>query len=106
MGRIVEPADINNSVSTSVTVGTGSTQVLPTRLGRKRRTDIIITNLSPTTVYLSKGDQDAVTSTGIVLQQNQSWLSSDDAGSSCWQGAVNGIATSSSTVAVEETFEN
>lgn len=102
---IVQFEDIDQSAATAVSVTTSDTVVLPSRLGKPRRTVLVITNLSPTTIYLSKGDAAAVSGTGIALQQNQTWSESDDGGFDCFQGAIHALGSSgTSSVAVMETI--
>lgn len=105
MAPVVTFQDIDQSASTAASVGTSSTTVLPTRLGKPRRTQFIITNLSPTTVYVTKGDAPAVSGTGVPLQQNQSWTESDDGGFKCFQGAVQALGSGASTVSIVETID-
>jgi len=105
MARVVTFEDIDQSASTAASVGTSSSTVLPTRLGKPRRTQFVLTNISPTTVYVSKGEAPAVSGTGVPLQQNQSWSESDDGGFKCYQGAIQAIGSGASTVAIVETID-
>jgi hypothetical protein len=105
MARVVEWDDIDQNQSGTVSVSTTSVQLVPSRLGLHRRTQLIITNTSPTTVTIVKGGADAVANIGIRLMQNQTYIESDDGGFRCWQGAIQAIASASSTVVFMETIE-
>jgi len=99
---IVGFSDIDQSASTTKTVEVTDTEVLPSRLGKPRRSACMVTNVSPTTVYVSLGDSPAKANAGIVLQRNQTATIADDAGFDCYQGAIRAIGSAQSTVAVIE----
>jgi hypothetical protein len=105
MGKKVEWNDIDLSQSKTATVTTTSTELTPSRLGLSRRTQLIVTNTSPTTLTLYKGASAAVAGRGILLSQNQTYIESDDSGFKCWQGAIWAVASASSTVTMVETTE-
>jgi len=105
MGRTVEASDIDLCQSGSASVTTSTSELLPTRLGRSRRTQVIIQNTSATVVTLFKGDDAAIANRGIRLSQNQQYIEADDAGYKCWQGAFQAIASAASTVVFVETTE-
>jgi len=98
--------EIDASQSTSASVSTSDAEILPTRLGRKRRSALIITPVtSGVIVYLSFGDRPAVASTGIVVLQNQPAQDTDSGDTyKCWQGAVHAIASGNGTVSIMEKF--
>lgn len=106
MTATVSWEEIDDSTSSSATVTTSSSQLLPSRLGKKPRTQLVIINTSATTVTLVKGEQTAVANAGIRLTQNQTYIESTDAGSKCWQGAIQAVASGNSTVAYVETIKN
>jgi len=99
---IVGFEDIDQSASTTKTVEVTDTELLPSRLGKPRRSACMVTNVSPTTIYVSLGDSPATANAGIVLQQNQTATIADDAGFDCYQGAIRAIGSAQSTVAVIE----
>lgn len=105
MGKVVSWNDIDQTQSGSTTVTTSSTELLPSRLGKTRRTQIIIQNTSATVLTLLLGDADAVANVGIRLAQNQQLIMADDAGFKCWQGAIHAVASAASTVVYVETAE-
>lgn len=99
---IVQIQDIDTSASTTKTVEVTDTVLLPSRLGQPRRSAYMVTNLSPTTVYVTQGDTPAVANAGVPLQQNQTWSNADDGGFDCYQGALHAIGSAQSTMAVIE----
>lgn len=97
---------MQGSSNRSVAITTTSSELAPQVIGAVRRTQIIITNTSGTTLTVNKNDtQAAVAGTGILLSQNQSYIESDDGGFRCWQGAWQAVGSANSTVSVVETFE-
>lgn len=92
------------STAYTQTVGATEIEVSPTRLGRSRRVQFILTNLSAVTVTLTKGDSAAVANKGIILAQNQTYIESDDGGYNCWQGAFRVVASGAGTVSIVESF--
>lgn len=103
--RVVTYDDIDLAQVKSQTVDTTELELVPSRLGKARRTQLYVINTSATTLTLMKGDNTVAAGTGIRLTQNQSWTESDDAGSKCWQGAVRAVASAASTVVFVETTE-
>lgn len=104
-----QPVDIDEidaSQSTNAAVSTSDTEILQTRLGRRRRSALIITpTTSGVVVYISFGDRPAVATTGIVVLQNQPMQDTDSGDTyKCWQGAVHAIASGAGNVSIMEKF--
>jgi len=89
----------------SASLTTSSSQIAGPVIGEVRRVQLIITNISPTTVTIAFGDDAAVANQGILLSQNQTYIESDDVAFRCWQGAIQGIGSAASTLSVSERFE-
>lgn len=102
--RLIESTDIARSNAITKSVNTTAVELLPTRLGRTRRTQFIVTNSSATTLTLSKGET-VTAGQGLVLYQNQTYIESDDAGFDCWQGAVYAVASAATTAVAVEVFD-
>lgn len=93
------------SSANTFTVTTTTTTIANRCLGKVRRTQLIITNLSAGTLTINKNDtQAAVANQGIILAQNQTFIEADDAGYSCWQGAVQAVGSTTLSVSVVESF--
>lgn len=105
MGRIVEFNDIYRAYPQSKTVTTSGGELSPSRMGKTRRTLLTITNTSATTVYVTFGDEAAVSGVGFPLVQGQTLTDADVGLENTWQGAVQAIATGTSTVILTEQFE-
>ena len=88
----------------SIALTTSSSQILAPCVGDVRRVQIVITNLSPTTVTIAFGDDAAIANQGIILSQNQTYIESDDVAFRTWQGAVQGVGSAASTLSVSERF--
>lgn len=113
MGRFVTLADIDGSKPTSVTAGVATSTLSKSRENLPRRKSITITPTSGI-IYLSFGDFDATTTSGIQLQSGQTlnWTESlnggdeDDASGWIFQGAIQVIGNGAGiTVLVQETFD-
>lgn len=105
MGKPVEWDEIDNATPRAVTVGVASVELAPTRLGRNRRKQIVITPITAgVTCYLCKGDTPAVASQGIPLAASQAWVESEDNGVAIYQGAYQIIANGAGTVTISEVF--
>jgi hypothetical protein len=89
----------------SASVTTSSGQIAGPVIGDVRRVQIVITNISPTTVTIAFGDDAAVANQGILLSQNQTYIESDDVAFRTWQGAIQAIGSAASTLSVSERFE-
>jgi len=89
----------------AVSVTTASGAICFECVGKVRRVQLIITNISPTTVTIAPGDDAAIANQGILLAQNQTYIESDDAAFRCWQGAVQAIGSANSTLSVTERFD-
>lgn len=105
MARTVTYGDIDLANHKSTSVSTADVELIPSRLGRHRRKQLLITNTSATTVTVVKGEGPATAGTGIRLTQGQTYIEADDAGFSTWQGPVHAIASAASTVVHTETIE-
>lgn len=103
VSKRVDWEDIYGSQPHTAAVTTSEAELVPSRLGKTRRTQLIIQNTSPTVVTITKGDDPAVANVGIRLTQNQTFIESDDAGFLCWQGAVHVVGSGASTVVWNET---
>ena len=78
----------------TATVGTSSVTLFKRVLLGQKRIEFAITNTSSTQdVYIFMGNIAAVSGSGIKLTPNTSFIQSTDAGSSCWQGEVQCIAS-------------
>jgi len=97
---------VQTTSNQAASVTTSSSEILPVRFGAFRRVQLVITNISATTVTIAKGDATAVANAGILLTQNQSWVESSDAGAQCWQGAIQAIGSAASTLAIVEMLES
>jgi len=78
----------------TVLVSTTSLEVAADLEGLEKRTDLIIRNTSPNAVdiiTLSLGRNAAVANAGIVLRQNEIWMSSTDISNPAWSGAIQAI---------------
>jgi len=95
------PTQSKNSAS----VTTASSQIAGPVIGDVRRVQIVITNISPTTVTIAFGDDAAIANKGILLSQNQTYIESDDVAFRTWQGAIQAIGSAASTLSVSERFE-
>lgn len=105
-GDVVTLEDIDGALPRTVSVSATAAELSATRLGRKRRTQIIIVPLTAgVTVTITKGDSTAVANAGIVLTANQAFVEADDGGFKCWQGAIQVVASGAGSVAINETFE-
>lgn len=89
----------------SASVTTASSQIAGPVIGDVRRVQIVITNISPTTVTIAFGDDAAIANQGILLSQNQTYIESDDVAFRTWQGAIQAIGSAASTLSVSERFE-
>lgn len=97
---------IQSSSANTFSVTTSNTKIADQCIASVRRTMLVITNLNAGFVYLNKNNtQPAVVGAGIPLAQNQSWIEATDAGSQCWQGAVQCIGSGTNSVSVSESFE-
>jgi len=103
---IVTQEEIDATQNTFYSVTTSDTEALPTRLGKKRRTALVLTPTSAgVTVYVSLGDTPAAVGTGIPLQANQPFADSDSGDTyKCWQGAVRVIGSGAGNLAITEKF--
>lgn len=92
----------------SATVGTSSSTLLRQVLLGQKRIEFCITNTSSTQdVYLFMGDQAATSGAGVKLTPNTSFIQSTDAGSTCWQGQLQCIASAAAgSVAIMQRIED
>lgn len=74
--------------------------------GSFKRKQIIITNLTNSTVTISLGNDPAIANAGITLRQYDSYCEATDSRSECWQGAIQAIGSVASNVAISERFES
>jgi hypothetical protein len=95
---------LQSSANRSASITTTSSQICAETIGKVKRVQLIITNISPTTVTINKGDAAAIANQGIILSQNQTYIESDDGGFSCWQGAIQAIASANSNLSIVETY--
>lgn len=104
-GELVTYDEIDLSSSRSVSVSGTEGELSPSRLGRKRRMQIVITPITAgVTIYVSKGDDAAAANKGIVLTANQSFVEADDQGFRSYQGQYRVVASGAGTVSVIEVF--
>lgn len=83
---------------------TASSVIASECIGRVRRVQLIITNLSATTATIALGNDAAVANQGILLAQNQTYIESDDVAFRTWQGAIQGVGSAATTLSVSERF--
>lgn len=97
-----EPTVRNGTVTTS----TSSTQACGVVQGGFKRTMVIITNTSATSVVtIAMGRMAAVQGSGIRLPPNGNWWQSSDSGLTCWQGQIQVVSDAAGSVAVVEQLE-
>lgn len=90
--------------STQTLAAGTAAQVLPMRQGR--RISFSIANVGANAVYINMSNQDiAVASYGVYLAPGGILTDSNAGGYLCWQGAISGISTAGSTLAVWERVE-
>ena len=94
------------SNNTTATLTSTSSQVLKGLSGSLKRTQLIITNVGSNVCTITKGVTPAVSSQGIVLNPNTIYCESTDGGYTCWQGELQGISASGTTLAIVESFED
>jgi hypothetical protein len=92
----------NDLVSVSATTAVICKEVV----GNKKRTQVIITaNTAGVTVTISKGETAAVATYGLPLQSGSSYVEATDGGFTCWQGAIQAVASGAGNVSIVETFD-
>lgn len=102
---VVTQEEIDATQNTSASVSGTEGEIIQSRLGKKRRTALVVTPVTAgVVVYLSLGDQIAALDKGIVLLTNQPMQDSDNGDYKCYQGAVRAIASGNGTVAITEKF--
>lgn len=99
MAQIVQYQDIDFANAISFSATTSDQEMVPSRLGKPRRNQIVITNTSATeTVTISKGDYPVTAGKGIILKPSAAYYESDDSSFSCFQGAFHVVGTAAATV--------
>lgn len=90
----------------AVSVGTSSIIISPVRHTLPKRKVIIVRNISPEAldiITISFGQQAAVTDTGLILKQYESFVDSSSDGYEAYQDQINAIcATANGKLAVFE----
>lgn len=95
--------DYGGASTATLAAGT-NTSVLPPRLGR--RIAFSIANVGANAAYINMSDaQSATASYGVYLASGGILTDSNAGNYICWQGAIAGISTAGSTLAIWERVE-
>ena len=90
--------------STATLAAATNTSVLPARRGR--RIAFSVANVGANAAYINMSDQEGATaSTGVYLAPGGILTDSNAGNYLCWQGAISGVSTAGSTLAIWERVE-